>query len=86
MYPSSMVNSKFLFTIVHTTRVHQRMRKLFLMCQTTGAAEARFLADPLGFWQTHRRCSFAHAFPFSVLRSSLLVWDWQLVFILVWRP
>ena len=61
----------------------QRMRKLFLMCQTTGPAEAGFLADPLGFWQTHRRCSFAHAFPFSVLRSSLLVWDWQLVFIWV---
>ena len=39
----------------------QRMRKLFLMCQTTGPAETRFLADPLAFWQTHCRCSFAHA-------------------------
>ena len=37
------------------------MRKLFLMCQTTGPAETRFLADPLAFWQTHCRCSFAHA-------------------------
>ena len=37
------------------------MRKLFLMCQTTGPAETRFLADPLPFWQTHCRCSFAHA-------------------------
>ena len=41
--------------------VLQRMRKLFLMCQTTGPAETRFLADPLAFWQTHCRCSFAHA-------------------------
>ena len=47
--------------ISQCTQSVQRMRKLFLMCQTTGPAETRFLADPLAFWQTHCRCSFAHA-------------------------
>ena len=51
----------------------QRMRKLLLIWQTTGPAEARFLADPPAFWQTHRRCSFAHAFPFSVLMVSTIL-------------